>query len=171
MTMTTMIIYKAKNIENEKVYIGMSKYPDLETRKKQHLYKSKDQSNEFYKDLFNNPELFVWEIIESLQYEEAIQFERKWIHFYKDENRSYNNSWGQGTYKIVYSDESREKIAATKRGALCYKSKLTDSDLVEIRNLISLNQKTQKQIADLFDVTQATISFIKNGKTWQNLSA
>ncbi len=170
MTMTR-IIYRSQNIENNKVYIGMSKHLDLEPRKKQHLYKCKDQTNEFYKDLFSNPELFVWEIIEELQtYEEAVVAERKWIQFYKECEKSYNNSWGQGTYKIVYSKESREKIAATKRGELCYKAKLSNDDVEEIRKLLKFSQLPQYKIAEKFSVSPATISLINTGDTWKNIS-
>lgn len=41
--------------------------------------------------------------------------------------------------------------------------KLTDADIKDIRTL--LNALTQKEIANMFGVSQATISLIKNGKT------
>ncbi len=59
-----------------------------------------------------------------------------------------------------------------KKGAECYKSKLSEQDVIWIRkNYIPRHLEFgEKQLAKKFNVTTATISLITRNKTWNHLN-
>lgn len=48
-------------------------------------------------------------------------------------------------------------------------NKLSREQIIEIKNLISENNLSQKQIGDIYRVNSTTISYIKNNKIWRNI--
>jgi NUMOD4 motif-containing protein/HNH endonuclease len=50
-----------------------------------------------------------------------------------------------------------------------HKAKLTDSDVINIRQLYSSEIHTQKELAQIFGVTQTNISIIVRGEGWKHL--
>jgi len=54
------------------------------------------------------------------------------------------------------------------RGENHWKSKLTDNDVIEIRDLLSKGMRGIR-IAHMYDVSSSTISDIKKGKKWKHL--
>ena len=54
------------------------------------------------------------------------------------------------------------------RGEDCGKSKLTESDIAEIRKRLATGEM-QRSIAEDFDITQANVSAINTGKTWKHV--
>lgn len=83
------------------------------------------------------------------------------------ENNNINN--------LEWSTRSENSIHGFKNG-LCkscekhYKSKLTNSDVLEIKNILKNTNLTQNEIANIYGVTQSTISAIKLNKKWKNLN-
>lgn len=55
------------------------------------------------------------------------------------------------------------------KGVKHHRAKLNEEDVIEIRRLYATGTKTQKMIAKLFDVTQATIGYITIGATWRSV--
>lgn len=80
-------------------------------------------------------------------------------------NKASNLSYG------TRKDNSQDMVAhgRSTRGAKQPNSKLTESDVIEIVNMISENVN-QKQIAEKFNVHEVTVRDIKRGKTWAHLN-
>ena len=115
-----LIIYKATNVINNKVYIGQTKN-SLETRMSQHLRdaKCKKKKNTYFQDAIEKygEHSFVFEIIDEVNSpEEADEKERYWISFYNstDKKNGYNLDSG-GIKGGVKSIETKEKIGETTK--------------------------------------------------------
>ena len=105
-----MIIYKATNTINGKVYIGKTKYT-LEHRKSEHLRKVKNSNLLFHKALRKYGEgSFNWDVIyECDDFIELNKSEIKFIAEYKSNETGYNlTTGGEGGY--TFSDEVLKKI-------------------------------------------------------------
>lgn len=125
------IIYKATNIFNGKVYIGLTK-SSLENRMAGHLSDSKNgKGYYFHRALLKHGfENFVWEIIDTAKsYNELCSKECYWIKEYKsiDSKYGYNLTYGGEGFKPnelikealkghSVSDEVRQKISNTLKG-------------------------------------------------------
>ena len=90
-----MVVYKIKNIKNNKVYIGITK--DAEARKKKHFSGIRNRSHPNYKikkDSYIYTENdFTFEIIQNLgniAYEESCQIETLYIRFLNSVEFGYN---------------------------------------------------------------------------------
>ena len=84
------VIYKAKNIINNKIYIGQS--VQFKKRKWRHLYESKknNPNNYFHRAIKKyGEESFEWTIIEEIKDELANEREIYWIAFYNSSNDKY----------------------------------------------------------------------------------
>jgi hypothetical protein len=62
------------------------------------------------------------------------------------------------------SDDMKQK-GRQKKGSLLPQSKLTETDVMNIRQ----SPLTQKELGNMYGVSQATISFAKNGKRWKHV--
>ncbi len=80
-------------------------------------------------------------------------------------NSLENLRWG--TQKENSAD--RDRHGTTARGELNGGSKLTEDDVMQIRDLRVLGL-TQQEIGDLFDVSQSMICNILLGKCWQHVT-
>lgn len=56
------------------------------------------------------------------------------------------------------------------RGSRHGRSKITEADVVEIKNLLAEGCLTQKMIGNLFGITRESISGIKRGKSWKHIT-
>lgn len=56
-----------------------------------------------------------------------------------------------------------------RRGEGNPRSKLTEKDVIEIRELYDTGKFTQRQIGKMFGVSDVSISYIIIGKTWKNV--
>ncbi|MBE6926887.1 MAG: HNH endonuclease [Ruminococcaceae bacterium] len=84
------------------------------------------------------------------------------------DNRLENICWG--TQKENAQDAIRHGTAVCLRvGERHIRAKLTEKDIMQIKKLYA-DGLTQKQIAELYPVTQRHISDIVNLKTWTHLS-
>lgn len=110
-----MIVYKATNQKNGKVYIGVTKYP-LEKRKYEHKLNMQDKQQPLYIALRKNGwESFVWEVIDQASsLDELANKERYWIQLYKsnDPEHGYNAAPG-GT--VPTNNTLRKKFSISVR--------------------------------------------------------
>lgn len=67
--------------------------------------------------------------------------------------------------------EPRKKISKTNKGDTRFitTSKLSESNVTEIKNLLLTSDLTHKEIAEKFSVSRTTITLINNGKTWSHI--
>lgn len=114
-----MIVYKATNKINNKVYIGITT-KTLEHRKRIHIRDSKTKDTYFYRALRKYGENnFEWEIIDSAEtMEELEELERYYINLYDSFNnkkKGYNStSGGHNLYEIT--DEERHNRSKRAKG-------------------------------------------------------
>ena len=113
-----MIIYKATNTVNNKVYIGQT-INTLEYRKNQHFRETKrpNRPNTYFHNAINKygESSFVFEEIDSANTQEELDCkERYWISFYhsNDRGKGYNLDEG-GRSGGKKSEETRKKIGIT----------------------------------------------------------
>lgn len=75
------------------------------------------------------------------------------------------------------SEETKEKMREIQQirknrrfeGIKDFFSKLTEKDVLKIKILLSENILTQLEIGKIFNVSDTTISHIKNGKKWKHI--
>ena len=139
-------IYKITNIINNKAYIGQSIH--VEERWKKHksfpIQNSKYPLYLAFKKY--GIENFNFEIIEICPAELLNEKEIYYIKYFDTYNNGYNQTiGGGGTPHCVI--------------------KLSDEDILMIYDLLKNNFLTQKEIAEMFNVGQDTISEINHGKT------
>ena len=118
--MNLMIIYRATNTSNGKIYIGQT-VESLKKRIGRHLYESREGglSTPFYRALrLYGREAFTWEIVdEAASRKELSEKECLWIERCNSLKPSgYNlTKGGEGSVGFRHSIESRAKITETKR--------------------------------------------------------
>ncbi len=98
----------------------------------------------------------------------------------KSEHRSFHNIGNHHSEKIkrkisesekgkIISEETRKKLCknhADLKGENNHNHKLTEEQVVQIKILLEEGILTQQEIANMFGVNRATISYIKNNKIW-----
>ena len=118
MEVIKLIIYKATNISNNKIYIGQTTQ-SLEQRSNQHLRETKSikRNNTYFHDAiekygFNN---FNFETIDTAENQEELdQKERFWISYYHSNNSKYGyNLDSGGRSGGTKSQQTKEKIGQT----------------------------------------------------------
>lgn len=103
-----MIIYKATNLVNNKIYIGKT-IKTLEFRKKKHIREAKKSNNYFSRALckygFYN---FKWEILtETDCINKLNNLEKFYIAVYKKMNKIYNmTNGGEGIIGLKFSERT-----------------------------------------------------------------
>lgn len=153
-------IYKFTNIYNGKIYIGQT--TNFKRRQLQHLHNHKNPNDsgfntKFYRALrkygFDN---FKFEIVEEIAYCEEILEHREvyWIDFYKSYENGYNSTRGAN---VTESFENHPN------------AKLSNEQVLEIKETLRLTKKSQYDLADSYGVSQAIISNINSGKKWMGL--
>lgn len=113
-----MIIYKATNKQNNKVYIGQTKNT-LEYRKSQHERDCKYHRNSYFHEalLKYGFESFEWQVIDQADTQENIDFlEKKYIKEYlsTDKNHGYNLKHG-GKEGGLYNEECRRRLGESTK--------------------------------------------------------
>lgn len=112
-----MIIYKATNKINNKVYIGQT-HKTLEERMRRHKNDSKKQNSYFYRAIRKYGwENFIWEIIDTANTDEELnEKEQYWIKFYNssdNKNKGYNSTSGaDNNYTITKYERLRRSERA-----------------------------------------------------------
>ena len=114
-----MIIYKATNIQNGKVYIGQTTNT-LEYRKSQHFRESKSEhrKNTYFHNAISKygEESFVFEEIDSAESIEELNIkEEKWIRFYRSTEKRNGYNLDSGGKNCKKSQSTKDKISACKK--------------------------------------------------------
>lgn len=141
-------IYKITNKINNKVYIGQSS--DIKRRWRTHRQSFKNKRKDtvltkaFQKYGIEN---FTFEVLEECDISELDCKEQFYIEYYDSYNQGYNMNLGgqQGSYGL--------------------EQKISNAQLLEIYDLLINSELSQKEIAQIYNVSQNTISEINNGKT------
>jgi len=153
----TIIIYRIRNTINGKIYIGQTS-KNIATRFMQHTSSAKKQRNNCYKlenaiNKYGKENFTIEEILRTENEEDANQLEISFISKYDTINRGYNiQSGGRGNRDIKGSKNPR--------------SKLTDTQVDDIKALASSKALNQKELATKFNVNRSTIQRILYNTTW-----
>ena len=83
----------------------------------------------------------------------------------KRNNRVNNLEW------TTYRDNAVHamRIGLSPKGEKSSLSKLKEKDVIDIRRMWKLKQKTQGEMAEIFSIDQTTISLVVNRKTWKHI--
>lgn len=113
-------IYKIKNLENDKIYIGQS--VTVRRRVKEHMNKLRDNKHE-NKHLQNSwnkngEKSFVFELVEYCDREELNSREVYWMNYFKsyEKKHGYNiTRIDPNSKKLIFSKETLGKMSANRR--------------------------------------------------------
>ena len=89
------------------------------------------------------------------------------INCIKDDNKLSNLEWC--TPKENSKHAINNGLLNSRNGVLNGNCKLTEDDVLKIKHIIKLNIFTQLEIGEMFNVSQGTISAIKNNRVWSGL--
>lgn len=113
-----MVIYKATDTTNGKVYIGKT-IGTMEERRRQHFYHLRyREGGAFHKALRERGEAFTWEVIdtEAKDKEDLRHRENYWIKFYKSFDPSFGYNYvmsvpeGKVPHKKTYEPKAVKKF-------------------------------------------------------------
>ena len=132
--------------------------------------------NKTYKN-YNNGYLQTWFNKKHESLARLILIERHGREFMKNyiTLHSCNNSWCINPNHLSYgtpqeNSDDMKRANRQAKGNKITSSKLTDLKVKVIKSLLSQNRLTQKEIAELFKVSNGTISYIKKGKIWSHIT-
>lgn len=83
----------------------------------------------------------------------------------KSNNNDWNLEWCTSSHNQLHAFSAGLQVM--RKGIECYNSKLTDSDVIEIRSLNGIIK--QKKLAERFGVSFQLISKIQLNKAWKHL--
>lgn len=145
----TVIIYKATNTVNGKVYIGKTTRT-LEERRKEHEYEAtrRDRNFAFYNAIRKyGTDVFEWKIIDKATTEDELnEKERYWIAYYNAVNRDHGYNMTEGGDGVKPNEEVREKLSESIR------RRWQDGDyrkkVVEAHKRKTLSEETRRKISE-----------------------
>lgn len=85
------------------------------------------------------------------------------INGIKDDNRVENLEWVTPLQNTQHAVDNKLNCFGERHR----KAKLTEKQVIEIRE--NYRDKSQQEIADMYNVAQTTISMIRNGKNWKHI--
>ncbi|MBA9027593.1 helix-turn-helix domain-containing protein [Peribacillus huizhouensis] len=184
-----MIIYKATNTVNRKVYIGLT-IRTLQTRKKRHLLDARSGSEFIFHRAIRRygEESFKWKVIDKADtLDELNEKEMYWINHYDSYNNGYNMTFGGSALMLgrshteearkkiaeagigrLVTEETRRKIREANQGENSSSSKLTASQVLEIHELLKEGLFCS-QIAETFGISPIAVYEIGTGRKWKYL--
>lgn len=175
-----MIVYKATNKTNGKVYIGLTT-KSLAKRRAGHHHEAKKLNSQlaFHRAIRKyGRDGFSWEVIEELEDTESLLArEIYWIDYYGSFGKNgYNmTTGGEGTFGYKVPQKTIDRIVKSRtendswlRGSQIGTSKLKEEDVLKIKDLI-VEGFLDGDIAEMFDVARITISGIRRGLRWVRL--
>lgn len=190
-------IYKIKNKTNDKFYIGSTNKLDRRFYEHKCRLRSDTHKNTYLQSAWDKygEENFKFEVIIYCS-EQDLEF---YEQIFLDEYNSYKKDVGYNLAKCVeapnrgkeFTKEHKDKISKNHadvsgknnpmygkerdcewlKGSNSPCSKLDEDDVREIKRLLEDDSIYQYEIAEEFDVDRATITYIKQGKTWTHVEA
>lgn len=170
---TPYYVYTIVNHINNKIYIGKATNP--QKRWKKHIWISQQNPDKELQFSLIHAAIkkygennFTFKIVCDCQSEQhALEMEKYFILELKNTHQLYNlTDGGQGSSGFKHSIESKQKMSEQRRGERHGMAKLSLSDVNNIKILLQENSLSHKEIAKNFNVSVATISDIKNGRSW-----
>lgn len=138
-----MIIYKAENIINKKIYIGQTIHT-LKYRRSQHIAKRKilDVTNYFHNSIrkygINN---FEWSIIDTATSMDELNLkEIQWIKHYKSSQRKFGYNATFGGKNAIPNDDTRKKISKSRKGKCVLKNHPAWRHDIDERKVVEFRQ-------------------------------
>jgi len=191
-------IYEIKNAVNNKKYIGMSKNIKKRWQKHKNMLKKNKHINKHLQNAYNKygKEFFKFSVLEKVSNVDVlVEKEAFYIKKYNtcDRKQGYNFINYDKNYKAITHDETKEKLSKLNTGknnpmygrklskAVRKKlaefstgennsqSKLSKSQVMQIRTLFNLGKHSRKQLANEFSISYSTIKDIINRKTWVHI--
>lgn len=74
-----------------------------------------------------------------------------------------------GTQAENIADAAKKGRMPGPKGEACWSSRLTEEEVQDIREMYALDEWTQQELADEFDVRRSTIGHIVTRRTWRYL--
>lgn len=143
-------IYMFENINTHQKYIGQS--INITKRKWEH-YNTPSSCSKIDDLLLKNKDEFIFTIIEECNIDKLDEREQYWIEYYDTINNGYNLIKGGNCY----------------RGENNIQAKLDNNRVLEIIKLLEECKMTNKEIANLYNVSNNTVDLINRCKTWCHL--
>jgi AraC-like DNA-binding protein len=138
----TGVIYQIKNLKNNKIYVGCT-IRGFGNRIAEHFRNMEIMNTPLYIDMRANIQNFCFQIIEDgIPINNVKKRESFWIRELKSSEYGYN--------QIIVSGNE----------------KISDVEVLEIRNLILTTNTSFTDIAKLYDVSESVVTNINVGKTW-----
>ncbi len=172
------LIYSITNKKNKKTYIGQTIRP-LQKRWYSHVYQSKHRSYPICNAIkkYGKENFFIDEI-EKCKASELDEKEKFWIKYYNSISpNGYNLKKGGNTirgkdspwWNKKHSKKTKEKMSKSHIGE---KNSNTDLKNKDVENIIFMiiSNKTIKEIAKSFNISEDIVSQIKTGKTWKHIT-
>lgn len=151
-----MIIYKATNNTNGKIYIGQT-IKSFHQRVKEHKAYAENNPNGLFqkailKDGWNN---FKWEIIDFANSEKELdEKEVYWIEFYQSyykNGKGYNSTIGGKGVSVGITSSKEEEVT-------------------HIKILLETDIYTIKQLCEIFNTTKGTVQGIMINRSYKNIN-
>ena len=183
-------VYCIKNTVNEKIYIGSS--INIYGRINDHLkeLKHNKHKNQLLQNHYNKYGMcYYFEALEFCEKHELISVEQFMLDKYKSYERSIGfninkiaNSmlgfkhsektklnWSKNRKGILFSEESKHKMSLAKQGSNHSNAKLTEDDVVNIRNNYDSKRDYSLRMSIKYNVSWHTINYILKRKTWKHI--
>lgn len=170
-------IYSITNSRNGKRYIGASVNIDLRWSVHKSILGNNKHHNIHLQRAWNKygARVFEFVVLESIEnkskkYLHAI--EQWWLYHHKGE---YNiaDKVSTSTFGRKHSEETKLKIGKASKGRGAgennYSSKLTEEEVIEIRRLYTTGKYFHRELSELFSVSDSSIGYIINYKTWKHI--
>jgi group I intron endonuclease len=168
-----MIIYKATNTVNGKVYVGLTSM-GLKKRKTKHLYEAKKKA---YNSAFhaairkNGVSKFLWEVIDkSDSMDDLYKKESYWISFFNSYKDGYNlTKGGEGNLGYKYTDEDKMKVSLANRGENSSSATIDENTATRIVFLLINTKLSYSEISNETNANTSIIKQINHGQSWKHL--
>jgi group I intron endonuclease len=142
------IIYRARNVMNNKVYIGQT-IKTLRERKKEHIFSALYGIDTYFYSAIKKygKENFKWKVIEKIYNKKQLDNKEKyWIRFYKSNNSEYGYNLTSGGKSGGHLNEStRNKIGSRHKGKIVSEETRTKMSLAQKGRIIS--EETRKKMS------------------------
>lgn len=163
-------IYFIKNLKNNKLYVGSAQ--DFDVR----WYRHKRELNlnihhcQLLQEAWNEDgcDSFIFERVEYVNKELLIKAEQIYLDNYWDGGvNCYNKCRIAGSwYGNKHTDETKKQLSFAKQGSNNVGSKLTEQDVLQIKQHLFDNKLMIKEIAAIFNIDKTNISKMVNGERW-----
>jgi predicted DNA-binding protein YlxM (UPF0122 family) len=157
-----VVYFHRRKDTNEVFYVGIGKLC--------RPYQTNDR-NKFWKRIVNKVGYNIEIIHTDLTWDEAIQYERKYIKQFGRRDMGLGTlvnmtDGGEGNQGQIFSEETRKKISISSRGR---NSILTDKQIIQVREDYSTGDYSYKDLGNKYGVQRANIYEIVNNRTFKYL--